>query len=154
MKKLLIAFIFFCFIIIAISCSNKSEIKDMFSWNNIPEKAITDDNMARIIIKLNISKSVTLNNKQNSSDSYKERYAENFTKNSDVADENIIAETATKLLDRLPENEYRLYRKYRFIPMLAMEVSPKAYNELKNAPEVKAIYADLPDPLPIYQYSE
>ncbi len=122
----------------------------MSNWNNIPVKAITDDGMARILVSLNISKSENLTNKPNSLDVYPEVYNENFTKNNEVPEQN-IDDTITALLNRLPKNEYRLYRRYRFVPMIAMEVTQKAYSVLTGAPEVNVIYADLPEPLPIYQ---
>lgn len=127
-------------------------------WKDIPSKVMTSDGMARVIIKL-FDPEIELLMRESKdarnpfTESYETRKSKQKATKVDAALSEAVSEVGNRVLKALPEGEYRLNRKYNYMPFLAVDISSEGLDRLMLLPEVQTVQPDIPDPLPDYQLS-
>jgi len=123
-------------------------------WSDIPQKAMTADGGARVILRMDVPNLDALTRASVSSRPTVAPLATGDTSgamaDSDKALRDGIAAAASSLLSTLPRSAYRLNRTYDHLPFLALDIQPDAFLNLRADPRVLAIYPDIPTPLPKY----
>ena len=158
MKKLFIVFFLNLFVSVNLAVPAISESSGISQWSDIPHEYITDKGFARVIVELHIpdiEKLVKLSAAQRklTKDHPEAEIIRKSAREADAALTIAINKVTSKLLNRLPQKEHLINRKYRFSPFLALDVTPQGLSKLFAAPEVKSVYPDIPVPLPLNEPS-
>lgn len=149
MKKLLLAGLM---IILCVSISASASAEKIQSWLDIPQEAITEEGLARVIIVFEVPGISAL-----TKDSALAKDGTTFQtpEEADAALNSAIHRAGDQLLQRLEshtkskEQAYTLHRRFDFLPLLAMEISRDVFLAFSSDSQVKQILLDTPTPLPI-----
>ncbi|PTN33787.1 S8 family serine peptidase [Desulfonatronum sp. SC1] len=128
-------------------------------FSDIPDKAMTGDGFAKIIVEFHVPNIEELYRKSASfvplgQDEPADETARAAMASADAALSMAIQSEASKVLDRLPGQSHRINRRYTYFPFLALDVKPDVFIMLQADSRVKTIYPDIPTPLPIHGPAE
>lgn len=133
--------------------------RSISTWSAIPETAMTDDGFARIIVKLHVKDIGKLTRSSaslqvptadtSSAESVRKSIAE-----ADAALSAAVKGVSNDVVNRLPDQAYRVNRQFWSIPFVALDVSPKGLEGLLKDPAVESIHPDIPVPLPEYDITK
>ncbi|PTN33789.1 S8 family serine peptidase [Desulfonatronum sp. SC1] len=131
----------------------------LMQFSDIPDKAMTGDGFAKIIVEFHVPNIEELFRKSASfvplgQDEPADETARAAMASADAALSMAIQSEASKVLDRLPGQSHRINRRYTYFPFLALDVKPDVFIMLQADSRVKTIYPDIPTPLPIHGPAE
>jgi subtilisin family serine protease len=153
MKKHCLAVFFGLAALIVMAFAAMAQTPSIPQWSDIPEKAMTADGMARIIVQVDVpdidaltKASTSMHLPQDKDDNA--RAAREAMARADAALTRAVSAATREVLASLPGSSHRINRQYRFLPFVALDVAPDAFLVLQSNPRVTAISFDIPSPLP------
>ncbi len=134
--------------------------RNLLQWSEVPVSAMTEDGLARVIVELHVpnfdalarASAISVSSPVDFRTAQKNGISTMSA--ADTALKMAIEKTTLDVLATLPEWSYRVNRQYRFLPFVAMEVTPEALLELQWDQHIKSIYSNVPIPLPDIDFIE
>jgi len=111
-------------------------------FGDIPQSARTKEGRVRVIVEMAVPEIDELSRASATT---------TMPMAADAALTSAIQTTAASILSNLPASTYTVTRQFRFVPMTALEVSAEGLARLQADPRIKAVYLDIPTPLPEYE---